>query len=265
MLSIPRAFERSGLILSPIVIYVAALISYLSMLALVKASYYTKLVAMSDLANWAYGKKFKFFTDIVFFANNFGTCVAYTIVAKENLASAFESFKVLGWSNVPGILCDQKSILWILVTQGMLVPLILKEKMTELRIFALISFGVIIYIAATIVINAFSHEYTKDFDKKWDSIEYFRVSGLIRSVPIFIFGFTCQQNVLSCYRELKSPTIRRMNKVMYRQIFLASAIYLFVGMFGYLTFGSNFSDDEQNILTKYSNKNISILIVGRAN
>jgi amino acid permease len=85
------------------------------------------------------------------------------------------------------------------------------------------------------------------------------------SLPIFIFGFTCQQNVLNCFRELREPTVRRMKKVVTRQIFIASAIYLSVGCFGYLTFGNQFSATEENILTKYKDSNVSVFVVSRSN
>jgi len=260
MLSIPRAFERSGLILTIIVVYLGAIVSYLSMRCLVAASSKTKLVSMSDLALWSHGMKFKYFTDFVFLINNFGTCVAYTIVIKENMAAICRSMYDLGWIEFPVMMRDQKSALWIIVSQCLLIPLVIKEKLAELRVFALISFGIISYIGLTIITNCFTNTYTKSFDTKWNSIKMFDISGLVHTVPVVIFGFTCQQNVLSCFRELQNPTLRRMDKVMARQMLLVSTIYILVGVYGYLTFGTDFSDQDQNILTKYDSKNISVLI-----
>ena len=262
MLSIPRAFERSGLILSSILVLSGGIVSYLSMKCLVRASSHTELVAMGDLALWAYGMKFKYFSDLVSLTNNFGTAIAYSIAAKENLASTFNSFKEFGWTSCPNMLYDKHSVFWLLVTQGLLIPLVIKEKLTELRVFSLISYLIISYIALTIVGNTFMPTYTRDFDAKWDKIAMYKPEGIAYSLPVIIFGFACQQNVLGCYRELKDPTPRRMDKVLFRLVFAATAIYLMVGCFGYLTFGSDFNDQDQNILTKYNSKNISILIVG---
>ena len=263
MLSIPRAFERSGLILGPILVCVGALISYLSMRCLVAASAFTQLVAMGDLALWSYGMKFKYLTDLVFLVNNFGTAIAYSIAAKENIASTFHSFKELGWSSCPSILYDQNSLFWLLISQGILIPLVIKEKLTELRVFSLISYIIISYIGVTIVANCFLPRYTRGFDDRWQDIHMFEPRGIPQSLPVIIFGFTCQQNVLGCYRELKDPTPRRMDKVLLRLILAAAIVYLLVGTFGYLTFGSDFNDTDQNILTKYDSRNISILIVDR--
>ena len=261
MLSIPRAFERSGLILTIFVVYIGAIVSYLSMRCLVAASSHTRLVSMSDLALWSHGIKFKYFTDFVFLVNTFGTCVAYTIAIKENITAINRSMFDLGWTSIPFIMRDQKSAFWIVVSQLLLIPLVIKEKLAELRVFALISFGIISYIGGTIIANCFTNTYTENFNTKWDSIKLFDVGGLVQTIPVVIFGFTCQQNVLSCFRELQNPTIRRMDKVMARQMLLVSTIYILVGAYGYLTFGSDFNDEDQNILTKYNSKNISILIV----
>ncbi len=261
MLSMPRAFYKSGTLLCTLLMYLAALVSYQSIICLVKVSYKTKLTTYSDMALWSYGTKFKVLTDLIYFLNTFGSAVTYSIVIKENLASGCEMIASLFYSGMPKILQEQKNVFWIIVSQGILIPLVLKEKLTELRIFSLISFCIIIYIAMVIITNCFREEYTNTIDPRLDEVKYVDFSGFTVSLPIFIFGFTCQQNILSCYREMITPTMRRIRKVITRQIFISSSIYLMVGIFGYLTFGNHFSPTEQNILTKYSAKNVPVFIV----
>lgn len=261
MLAVPRAFYKSGLLLSGGLVYFAAIISYMSLVALVKVSYKTNKTTFSELAEWSYGVQFKRFTDVVFFVNNFGTAVTYTIVANENFASACLTIKNYIWGGMPELLTDQNAVFWILVCQGALIPLVLKEKLTELRFFAVMSFFIISYIGASIIGNTFKDEYTQHIDSRLDTIKLADYSGISITLPILIFGYTCQQNVLSCYRELMDPNLRRMKKIVTRQIFMASSIYILVGVFGYLTFGNNFPDTDQNILTKYDNSNPTIVIV----
>lgn len=251
MLSVPKAFFNSGLLLSVTLLYLAFWVSYLSLKALIRTSYYTKLTTFSELATWSYGPKFKIFTDIVFFLNNFGTAIAYSITAKETLSSGFGKVKEMWWSETPNLFVQKDSIFWILVTQGVLIPLVIRETLTELRIFSLVSFCIICYIAIIIVGYCFMPHYTENVDTTLDEVKLIKVGGLSKSLSVFIFGFTCQQNLLCCYRELINPTFRRMKKVVSRHLFLASSIYLLVGTFGYLTFGNDFHKKEENILTKY--------------
>ena len=262
MLSMPRAFSRSGLVLSGINLYVAVLVSYQSVICLIKVSKKTKLSTFSEMALWSYGSKFKIFTDLVYFINTFGCAVTYSIVVKENMASVCNMLTSLGVEIIPDMLKDQKNIIWILISQGLLTPLIIKDKLTELRIFSLISFTIILYISLAIISNCFRNEYSHNIDDKLPSIKLVNFAGLSTSFPLFIFGFTCQANVLSCYREMIMPNVRRMKKVVMRQMFISSSMYIFVGVFGYLTFGNSFRSTDQNILTKYETSNISILLVG---
>ena len=261
MLSMPRAYYRSGIMLCAVLMYLAAVVSYQSVMCLVRVSSKTKLTTYSDMAMWSYGMKFKVLTDLIYFVNTFGSAVTNSIVIKENLASACETIGSLFFSGMPELFKDQKSVFWIIISQGILIPLVMKEKLTELRVFSLISFCIIIYIAIVIITNCFRNEYTDTIDPRLAEVKYVDFTGFTVSLPIFIFGFTCQQNVLSCYREMIRPSLRRMKKVVTRQIFIASSLYLTVGIFGYLTFGNHFSPTEQNILTKYSTKNVPVFVV----
>ena len=72
-----------------------------------------------------------------------------------------------------------------------------------------------------------------------EKIIFFEFSGINTTFPLFLFGYTCQQNVLDAYVELESPSIRRMKKVITRQFLLVSTIYLFIGIFGYINWPVN--------------------------
>ena len=67
-------------------------------------------------------------------------------------------------------------------------------------------------------------------------------------LTVFIFGFTCQQNVFAITNELKDPTPPRVNSVIVRAVGLALTVYICVAVAGYGTFGS---EVESDILTNY--------------
>ena len=79
----------------------------------------------------------------------------------------------------------------------------------------------------------------------------FQFDGVFTTFPLLIFSYTCQQNVLQAFEELDTPNPRRMKKVVTRQIFLCSCLYIFVGTFGYLTFPLNDSSIQGNLLIHY--------------
>ena len=67
-------------------------------------------------------------------------------------------------------------------------------------------------------------------------------------LTIFIFAFTCQQNVFAICDELKDATSVRVGKVIGASIGSAWAVYMTVGVAGFFTFGRNV---ESNILVNY--------------
>lgn len=143
----------------------------------------------------------------------------------------------------------------------MILPLILKKELKNLRFFALFGFFTISYICILIVMYSFIPSVT-DVEVNFPKLNYFVPSGIFTTFPLFIFSYTCQQNVLQAFQELNTPNERRMKKVVTRQIFLCSVLYLFVGIFGYITYPDEAPDGSGNLLTRYDvTKHLPILIV----
>jgi len=67
------------------------------------------------------------------------------------------------------------------------------------------------------------------------------LSSSVRALPIFVFSFTCHQNVVSISNELDRPTPRRVLKLVASAIVIAAAAYLMIAGSGYSTFGDQVS------------------------
>lgn len=65
----------------------------------------------------------------------------------------------------------------------------------------------------------------------------------LKVFPIFVFGFTCQQNIFSIVNELKVPTPARINSVILSSIGSSYIIYIIIGLCGYWTFGDKVKSD----------------------
>jgi amino acid permease len=65
---------------------------------------------------------------------------------------------------------------------------------------------------------------------------------------IFIFGFTCHQNMFTIVNELHRVSIARCNQVIGYAICTALAVYLVIANSGYATYGS---EVQSNILQSY--------------
>jgi amino acid permease len=74
--------------------------------------------------------------------------------------------------------------------------------------------------------------------------EYSRLdSGSLKALSVFVFGYTCQQNLFSIINELKSPTQERVDLVIVSSIGSAFVLFMIVGYCGYSTYGNNVASD----------------------
>ena len=68
----------------------------------------------------------------------------------------------------------------------------------------------------------------------------------LSTLPIFIFSFTCHQNIFSVVSELNPNTILRVDKVIFISIYGAMALYMLVAYRGYFTYGDEVEGDIIN-------------------
>merc|ERR1712176_1551047 len=66
---------------------------------------------------------------------------------------------------------------------------------------------------------------------------------LLRGLPVFIFGFTCQQNVFTICNEVANASNRRLNGIILSSYILSAAVFAVVALLGYLTYGDAVAQD----------------------
>ena len=72
------------------------------------------------------------------------------------------------------------------------------------------------------------------------------VGRTMQVLTIFIFAFTCQQNIFSICDELKNPTMVRVGKVIGTSIGSAWVVYIIVAVAGFVTYGDMVQSDILN-------------------
>lgn len=100
--------------------------------------------------------------------------------------------------------------LWIVISMAVLSPLCYLRQLNSLRFTS--------YIAVVAAFDLVIVVIYKFFDRSGlapaSPTHLFAFSSSsIASLPVFIFAFTCAQNLFSCYNELKENTEGRMNLV----------------------------------------------------
>ena len=70
----------------------------------------------------------------------------------------------------------------------------------------------------------------------------------LRALPLFVFSYTCHQNIFSITNELHNPTRSRNLLVCVLAVGTALGVYICLGSSGYMTFGTKVAHD---ILANY--------------
>jgi len=151
---------------------------------------------------------------------------------------------------LPTFLYDTHDIFWIIVPGALTFPLMLLRKIGEVRFLAIFGFLTIVYATAVVVFYSLNPS-NNDIDENIKHIEYVNWTGAATTFPLFLFGFTCQNNVLDAYQELQTSNVRRMKKVTTRQFLIVTTIYIMIGLFGYFNYPLKPAEDL-NILQMYN-------------
>jgi amino acid permease len=141
-----------------------------------------------------------------------------------------------------------------------LLPLVIKRQLKSLTIYSFLGFLTLLYIKVITIVYTFNHNvgnYFLDFEH----LHAFLPRGSLVTFPIFIFSFTTQINLLQCFEELNRPTLRRMHKVLAKQHFICFSLYLFIGVFGYLSFPLDDPKSNSYIERYGATENFPVLVV----
>lgn len=148
----------------------------------------------------------------------------------------------------------------------LILPLCLQKSLSTLGWTSIVSIVAMLILAYCVVFRGFQalllsyrEPYHARFQdgglKLWPT----SWSDAIYAAPIFACSYTCHFNVLPLHQELIHPTRPRIKKMINYVIIACSALYLTIGVFGYV-YARDFTDG--NILNNFSSHD-PLATVGR--
>lgn len=140
-------------------------------------------------------------------------------------------------------------------------PLSYLKKLDSLKYTSILALFSVVYLICLVIVHFFVKDVPVE-DKVIDYIGPISIKSTLSSFPIFVFAYTCHQNMFAIINELKpsdkdGSQTRQSNLIIRNSITTACISYLVVGIFGYLTFGNSVN---ANIITMYPKNSISSLI-----
>lgn len=144
---------------------------------------------------------------------------------------------------------------WITIFMGGVVPLAFLRRLDSLKYTSIVALCSVAYLVLLVASTFLFGDYSID----WENLRYVRLNyDFMAVLPVFVFGFTCHQNIFSIFNELEDNSSEMVNKVISGSIGSGFLVYQLVGSLGYLTFGN---DVKPNVLSMY--KLDAVLTFGR--
>jgi len=267
ILGVPFAFSKAGWILGTIFLVSGAVFSgvglHLLSLCAVELSLSSSTTSFYSVAEKSI-PGYSFLIDLIIALKCFGISIAYLIVIGDSLPKAMEQI------SAPIYLTKRSTCL--VLSFLLYGPISYFPTLDALKITSLISGLMIIYLTLLIFCYSLGINNLNPCNQLENITHCLGNSSLfefnfdtLKMVPIFFFGFSCQQNTFTIVNELKNPTQKRINSVFLASMSTAFVIYSTVCFAGYKTFGNNVTADilkmyPENTLTTISRIMLSIIV-----
>ncbi|ORZ08194.1 transmembrane amino acid transporter protein-domain-containing protein [Absidia repens] len=245
MLAMPSAMASVGLLPGVFVIVLSAVASGLGLYLLSCCARKTKgrhasFFAISKLT-WP---KMAVVFDLAIAIKCFGVAVSYLIIMGDLMPQVVLSFSKEA-ENI-ALLMDRRFWITLLMATAVL-PLSFLRKLDSLKYTSVVALIAVVYLCAIVMDY---YWFSDDFvPPPPDSVEWFTFSTKFFSyLPVFVFAFTCHQNIFSVYNELEDNSQSVINKTIGTSIGSSMMIYQVIAILGYLSFGK---DVKGNVISEY--------------
>ena len=267
MLGLPGAFSGTGYLGGILLLLLSAIFSAHGLVLLAKSAEITGVFPSSfySIAHRAM-PKFTIFIDFGVALKCFGVATGYLITIADCMVDAFDDLVVTG---------DESSFLsslalsrrfWVIFGVCAVLPMSFFRTLDSLKRASAAALAIVILLAAAVVAYAQGWFGWDPCEGHNMSIEdptlvachgkremFTNVPQTLQKLPIFIFAFTCQQNIFPIVNEIQNRTMTRLTIVAVTAIGLAFVTYVVVAIEGYNTYGSNL---RGNLLLNYPKTHI---------
>ncbi|KAJ1547367.1 hypothetical protein HK096_003235 [Nowakowskiella sp. JEL0078] len=254
MLALPSAIAAIGFGLGIFVVGIAALAGQFGMYLLIEAaSRVGRKSSFFSVSKITYPGAAIIF-DSAIAIKCFGVSVSYLVIWGDLLPIVLAGL----FPSIP----KDSYILWkeTWITIGLLLisPFAFFRRLDSLKYISALALSSVVYLIFLVVFYFIFPLEGMPSKVTWDEIQWIRfdITRFLTVLPIFVFAYTCHQNVFSVYNELIDNTKERAQSFIKISTATAFSTYELIGILGYITFGTSVSS---NIIANYPN---SALISG---
>ncbi|KAI8370122.1 transmembrane amino acid transporter protein-domain-containing protein [Choanephora cucurbitarum] len=126
----------------------------------------------------------------------------------------------------------------------LILPLSFLKRLDSLKYTSLIALVAVIYLCVIVLYHYLSPDYPPPEQVELANLD----TTVLGHLPVFVFAFTCHQNIFSVYNELRDNSQFSITKVIVSSIGGSAFVYEAIAILGYLSFGKSV---RGNIIMEY--------------
>lgn len=178
---------------------------------------------------------------------------AYTVIIGDTVPIVLRA--ILGLASTPSdqlsfflkLLTDRRVAI-VLCSYGIILPVSSVRNISSLAKFSIFALFALLMIALSIVI-AGSHVDPSLKGTDGDLFSIIKIQGIAGAIGTLSFAYVCHHNCFIIFKSLKFPTMKNYDMVNSVSLGFACLASLFIGISGYVIFGSSI---KSNVLNCFS-------------
>jgi len=253
MLVLPFAFQTVSLIPALLLLIFAAIVSGFGLYLLTMASLRVSGGRKADFATLAkatYPRLTPLF-DLAILLKCLGVAIGYLVV----IGQVTPKLMMTAFTTVPSLLMSP--VFWITISAALICPVVFIPRMDSLKYTSLLGMLSIAYIVGLSGFLYFSSPSTMIAPIAWWSPPSAIV--MVKNFGVFVFAFTCHQNMLPIQNEARRNDQGSMTGVITLCIGLATTLYILFGSFSLAVFG-HLKPLPDNIILSYPASGIAFVL-----
>lgn len=230
LLSMPYAFSTDGLIFGVFIIFLAAVTSGYGLFLQVYVSKYVPLghATFFNVCSITYPALSVAF-DVAIATQCFGCAISYLVLIGDIMPTII--------TNLPFLDAEHYRTFWIVASAILCVPLSFLKNLDSLKYSSILGLVAIGYMAFLVIIHYLVGDIPDSY--KGELILFpLSATNVFSTFSIVVFAFTGHQNMFSIINEAADKSLTSLTTLVNLAILVASALFIVVGLAGYLSFGS---------------------------
>lgn len=237
MLAMPYAYRSQGIALATFNIAFFGLLTGIGLMLQVYISGFlpAKESSFFQACRITYPSLAIFF-DLAIALKCFGVCVSYLVIAGSLMPLVTDYF---GY--------ETSRMTWLILSMVVVSPISFKKSLSSLKNVSVIALASVVYLLVIVI----GHYLVGDTLSERGHISWLQPEsskGVITTIPIIVFAFTCAQNMFASINEMADRRVTAYRNVIIVSMVISSAVYVVIGLSGYLSFGDKVGD---NIISMY--------------